>query len=113
MRRSMSILRDRMLVSQFGSFICWYTYNAGDYGSLRPLVSEGLFIPNSVLDNHNSGPVLVDGWCNRLNGSILIDSLMSANDVVIRLPGFGRGFEDFFGDHGVFSVVLRINPPAL
>lgn len=89
------------------------TYNAGNNGSIGPRISERFFVSDAVLDNHDSRLVLVNGGCNRLYGGILIDSLVRADNVVERLPGFGRGLEDFLRNDGVFAVVLGVHNQAL
>jgi hypothetical protein len=89
------------------------TYNTGNDGSLGPLISKRLFISDSILDNHNSGIVLIHGRGNRFDCGILIDSLVGTDNVVVRLAGFGGGLEYFFRDNGVFAMVLGVHYQAL
>lgn len=89
------------------------TYDTGDNSSLGPLISERLFIPNSILDNHERGTVLINGWGNRLYCRVLIDCLVGTDDVVISLAGFGGGLEYFFRNDGVFAVILGVDYQAL
>jgi hypothetical protein len=59
-----------------------YTNHTGYYRSAREPLSEWLLIANAVLDDDNGSLLLVDGWRKLLGYRRLIDSLMSADDVV-------------------------------
>ena len=63
-------------------------YDAGDDSSFGPLVSERFFISDSILDNNDCGLVLVNGRSYRLDSGILINSLVSTDDVIISLTSF-------------------------
>lgn len=89
------------------------THDTGDDSSFGPLISEWFFISDTVLDNNDRGLVLINGGSNRLDGCILINSLVGTDDVVISLTGFGGGLEHFLGNDGVFAVVLRVHNQAL
>ena len=88
-------------------------YDAGDDSSFGPLVSERFFISDSILDNNDCGLVLVNGRSYRLDSGILINSLVSTDDVIISLTSFSGVLEHFLGNYGVFSVILRVHYQAL
>ncbi|EDP54952.1 conserved hypothetical protein [Aspergillus fumigatus A1163] len=57
-------------------------YHAGQNRASRKCPSEGLFIPHTILDNHERGVVV---YCRgQLRGyGVLINGLVRADDVVI------------------------------
>jgi hypothetical protein len=58
------------------------TYSTTQDGTAWKLCSNRIFIPNSVLDEHD-GCCIVDHWGKRLGYCVLIDGFVETNDVIV------------------------------